>query len=209
MKKIFYFLCPLLCLMTSVFSQTDPYPYRGLYVDKFVRYNTYASNIDEAKTLLGRGIEEDSLLNFARDHDFKYLILYDLNRIFNKPDSILPGSGGRTYKQALCDFIVKAKTHFCIQLIGAPISSTSFLNSITDFNSLIVSPPYIFNSSASSFLPSSPNPLSFVQNTYTASDGEIALRAEMVKTVLRLNDFNSSCSAKINVVTTEYEFWQQ
>ncbi|MBK6989143.1 MAG: T9SS type A sorting domain-containing protein [Bacteroidetes bacterium] len=216
MKKFHLFLFLYLCFISSLtsFAQIDPYPYRGLYIDKFVAWtnNTFPA-INETKTLLGRTTEEDSLLNFARDNDFKYLILYDLNKIFAHPNDSLPGAsiGGsnRTYKQALCDFIVKAKTQFCIEHIGAAVASTSILSDITDFNSLMITDPYIFNSGSNTFNPSSPNPLSFVQNTYTASDGSMAMRSEMVKTALRISDFNSFCSAKIDVITTEYEFWQQ
>ena len=121
MKKFHLFLFLYLCFISSLtsFAQIDPYPYRGLYIDKFVAWtnNTFPA-INETKTLLGRTTEEDSLLNFARDNDFKYLILYDLNKIFAHPNDSLPGAsiGGsnRTYKQALCDFIVKANTQFCI-----------------------------------------------------------------------------------------------
>lgn len=105
----------------------------------------YLSSDQWNKTLLGRTTEEDSLLNFARDNDFKYLILYDLNKIFAHPNDSLPGAsiGGsnRTYKQALCDFIVKAKTQFCIEHIGAAVASTSILSDITDFNSLMITDP--------------------------------------------------------------------
>jgi hypothetical protein len=65
--------CLILFLLTCylrINAQTDPYPYRGLYVDKFLKVSNPSS------TILGQSAKEDSLLNYARDNDFKYLILY-------------------------------------------------------------------------------------------------------------------------------------
>ena len=73
----------------------------------------------------------------------------------------------------------------------------------------MITDPYIFTFPGNTFQPSLPNSLDYVSNLYTPADGSIALRSEMIKTALRISEFNSVCSAKINVITTEYEFWQQ
>ena len=203
-------MATLMLLSTNLFHvyATDPYPIRGLYVDKFLNWSGGYPTIDEAKTLLGRTAEEDSLLKFVRENNIKYLMLYDLSKIFAHPTATLPNSGGRTYEDALCDFMTKARTQYCVENIGAIIGGNQYLDSITDFSSLMVTDPYNFGTSTG-FVPDSPNPLAYVETTYTAADGEIALRSEMVKTVLRINDFNSTCSSKFDLITTEYEFWQQ
>ncbi|MBP7306337.1 MAG: hypothetical protein KA987_09515 [Saprospiraceae bacterium] len=206
-KPMIVLLC-FIMLSSKLFSQTDPFPYRAMYVDKFIKY-TNSTTVDEARTLLGRATEEDSLLQFAHDNDFKTLILYDIGVVLDHASLTLPGSGGRTYEQALCDFIQKAKQEYCIAQVGAAISSLSELDDITDFNTLRITDPYSFTSPPSGFTPPAPNPLSYAANIYTAADGEIALRAEMIKEVLRINDFNSICSNKIELIVTEYEFWQQ
>lgn len=208
MRNKLHFIIATFVLLTfqlQIANATDPI--RGLYVDRLLRWSGGYPTIDEQRTLLGRTAEEDSLLKFARDNNFKYLILYDMEKIFAHPTAILPNSGGRTYKQALCDFMVKAQTQFCIQDIGAIISSNSYLDSILSYNNLLITDPYDFGNSQ--FIPDNPNPLDYVENTYTSADGAIALRSEIMKTMLRINDFNSFCNSKFDVITTEYEFWQR
>lgn len=112
----------------------------------------------------------------------------------------------KSYEEVLCDFVVKAKTQYCIEQIGIACASIDHFDQAFDWNTLLVTPPYDFGNS-NSFIAPGPSSLQFVTNQYTQADKSLALKSEMVKDMLYASDFNSTCSEKIDVLVTEYEFW--
>ena len=92
------FFCSFLFLISNpIFSQDT----RGLYVNNF-------------KDIIGDSDEEDKLLNFVRDENFNYLLLYNLHHIhthyfdMTNADESMP----------LANFIEKAKTMYGVEAIG-------------------------------------------------------------------------------------------
>lgn len=91
-------LCLLMLLATTASSQEI----RGLYVNGF-------------KNIVGDSLKEDSLLQFAQDYNFNYLLLYNLYHIHTQRFSITDP----TESDTLADFIEKAKTAFGVLQVGA------------------------------------------------------------------------------------------
>lgn len=207
MKNFYFFSFLLLGIIRSLtsFAQTDPYPYRGLYVDKFVKVSNPSS------TILGQALKEDSLLRYARDNDFKYLILYDVEGVLDHLNTKFPTDTSKTYSQVFCNFILKAKTQYCVEHIGVSLAAANYFDSVGVYNTLHITAPYTFQSGNGNFFQAAnPNSLAFVQTQDSVQQESAALMTEMVKTALRISDFNSSsCGGKVDVMTTEYEFWQQ
>lgn len=207
MKKFYLFSFLLLCVISSLtsFAQTDPYPYRGLYVDKFLKVSNPSS------TILGQALKEDSLLRYARDNDFKYLILYDVEGVLDHLNTKFPTDTSKTYSEVFCNFILKAKTQYCVEHIGVSLAAANYFDSVGVYNTLHITAPYTFQSGNGNFFQApNPNSLAFVQTQDSVQQGSVALITEIVKSALRLSDFNSSaCGGKVDVMTTEYEFWQQ
>lgn len=81
---------------------------RTLYVDNFAN-------------ILGNYSPENELLEFAKKHKIKELILYDLHKI-NKSFPL----GDSTQNQILADFIVKAKKEYGVERISASGESGNF-----------------------------------------------------------------------------------
>ena len=207
MKKFYLFSFILLCVISSLtsFALSDPYPYRGLYVDKFLKVSNPSS------TILGQALKEDSLLRYARDNDFKYLILYDVEGVLDHLNTKFPTDTSKTYSQVFCNFILKAKTQYCVEHIGVSLAAANYFDSVGVYNTLHITAPYTFQSGNGNFFQApNPNSLAFVQTQDSVQQGSVALITEIVKSALRLSDFNSSaCGGKVDVMTTEYEFWQQ
>lgn len=170
---------------------------RGIYVDKFLKFSS-GTTVDYNNTILGNPVKEAELLTYAKNNHVTYLILYDLQNVF---------SNYAVYGTKLCDFIHLARNTYCVTLIGAAGGSSTFFNDVNNFNE---TPPMIlsqvFGSEASNY-----SALSFVEHAYDKSD-PMCSAAELAKHFLRIAAFNSSSSvcdpdAKIDVMTTEYEFW--
>jgi hypothetical protein len=177
-----------------------------MYVNRFLNNSSSGTVIDQSRTILGIPAKEDELLAFARDNNFKYLILYNLNKLWPYKTNPFPLNTSKTYEEILCDFIEKAKTQYCIEEIGVAGGSTDFFTNAYDWNMLAITPPYNFNLSESFTWPG-PSSLNFVETQYTTSDKALALKAEIVKNYLYASDFNATCSQKLDVLMTEYEFW--
>jgi len=95
-----FYLIVFVCLfLTSfqLFSQDT----RGLYVNDF-------------KYIIGDPVEEDKLLNFVREENFNYLLLYNLHHInthyFDMADA--------EESMPLANFIEKAKTQYGVEAVG-------------------------------------------------------------------------------------------
>ncbi|WP_405566157.1 hypothetical protein [Polaribacter sp. Asnod6-C07] len=111
MKKITVFIFCLL-ISSSIFSKQ-----RTLYVDDFVN-------------IIGSPGKENRLLLFAKKNNFKTLILYQLNKVDKKWTLSDPRKNN-----ILAEFIVKAKTEFSINSIGASGECASFFtNTIDPYN---------------------------------------------------------------------------
>lgn len=95
--KVILTLC-LFFLSFSSYSQSDPDPYRGLYVNYFGPRDgfwwTDIGNIQHWQQpnfthILGNDTLEDHLLEYAKDNNFKRLDLFELWQMFNpNADSI-------------------------------------------------------------------------------------------------------------------------
>lgn len=85
---------------------------KGFYVDSF-------------HTILGNVTKEDSLLTFARNNGFNYLMLYNLHNV-NQQHSLTNTSSSTL----LANFIYKAKTQFDILEIGGGSENVEFIRDI-------------------------------------------------------------------------------
>jgi hypothetical protein len=175
-------------ILSDTYGQTDPG--RGMYVNRFFRTSTNQSGtviVDPNYSILSIQDKEDSLLKYAHDNHITYLILYDVHRVF----------GNATYENYLCAFIQKAKSTYCISKIGIASSCAAMFDNVA-----IIEASEPFNFVNANYPPS----LGFVQNHYTPGDPMFYL-AEATKLGLRASTFNDDCNSKIDVLVTEYEFW--
>lgn len=106
-KQLFLGIILLFCINLYSFQRT-------LYVDGF-------------NSILGNPTKEKKLLNFAKKHNFKTLILYQLNKV----DKHSPLSDP-TKNNTLAKFLSTAKTKFDIKQIGASGESASFFTTRID-----------------------------------------------------------------------------
>ncbi|MEO8087248.1 MAG: T9SS type A sorting domain-containing protein [Bacteroidota bacterium] len=183
--KILITLITILNLTFSSSIRAYDNPLRGMYVNGLI-----------TQGILGSNVLENALLQNAKDNHISYLILYELNSVW----------GNTGLETNLCNFITKAKSLYCISKIGAAGECNDFFTNLNSFNALMITPAYTFNSSQLQTLGGNTS-LNFVQQQYTPADGGIALMAEIVKSSLRMLDFNSTCTYKIDALVTEHEFW--
>lgn len=85
---------------------------KGFYVDGF-------------HTILGNVAKEDSLLTFAQNNEFNYLMLYNLHNV-NQQHSLTNTSSSAL----LANFIYKAKTQFDILEIGGGSENVDFIRDV-------------------------------------------------------------------------------
>jgi len=85
---------------------------KGFYVDGF-------------HTILGNTAKEDSLLTFAQNNEFNYLMLYNLHNV-NQQHSLTNTSSSAL----LANFIYKAKTQFDILQIGGGSENVDFIRDV-------------------------------------------------------------------------------
>ena len=178
----------LFCIISNCYSQLN-HPGRGMYVSQFFSTSINPSGteiVNYAKSILTIASKENQLLQYAKDNHITYLVFYDLHHVL-----------GTAYETDLCSFFHKAKTMYCIELIGIASSCASLFDETG-----IVSPTPVYNLAQN--LQSSP--LDFVQN-YQDPNSFIFYRSETAKLFLRASDFNDNCAEKIDVFVTEYEFW--
>ncbi len=171
---------------------------RGMYVDKFFRtaINTSGQTVvNPVFSILGVPAKEDSLLKFAKENHITYLILYDLRYVFDDP----------VFEGYLCDFIEKAKTLYCVEMIGAASSCSSLFDNIF---SMSATPAISFNDPdySDKYSPTVQSELAFVEDVHQPGDSMFYL-SEATKLVMRAADFNDACAYKIDVIVSEYEFW--
>ena len=185
----------MLCLNASAqFTHNG----RGMYVDRFFRtaINTSgATVINPVFSILGIPAKEDSLLNYARENHITYLILYDLYYVI----------GNATYEGYLCDFIEKAKTQYCIEYIGVASSCSGLFDnifSVTSTASISFSDPDFAGHYSSSLQAE----LEIVEEHFKPGDS-LFYQAEVTKLSMRVAAFNEDCAYKIDVLVSEYEFW--
>lgn len=189
---------------------SDPSPWRGLYINKFVNQATPANEI------LGVAPRDLEALKFAKDNNFKRLDLTHLDEIF--PGHLTDQTpSGNTYENDLCSFMTDARERYCIEQISAVAAANNFFVEFNDWNTLHFTSPYDFSTSSIPGINTFGSSFSYVQNTYTTSDGSIALRSEMMKFFLRLLDYNYRHAPQgLGVVvhpcrfdnfTIEYEWW--
>ena len=107
-KFIIILLCSFLFLFSGLRSQTI----RGLYVDGF-------------SSILGVGVSEDSLLNYAQFNGFNYLALYDL-----WPIHVTYNLTNASTCAVLANFIQRAKQNFGILQVGAIGENYYFFNNV-------------------------------------------------------------------------------
>ncbi len=101
-------LCLFMSQSTNFWGQTV----KGFYIDGF-------------QTILGNPLREDSLLRFAKNNGFNYLMLYNLHNINTQhPLTNISTSA------VLANFIYKAKTQFDIAEIGGASENFEFLRDV-------------------------------------------------------------------------------
>jgi hypothetical protein len=92
--------------------------------------------VDDFHTILGNVAREDSLLTFAQNNGFNYLMLYNLHTI-NQQNSLTNTSSAAL----LANFIYKAKTQFAILEIGGGSENFEFIRDIIHvYNSQHINP---------------------------------------------------------------------
>ena len=171
---------------------------RGIYVDKFFRTAINTSGVTVVNpvfSILGVQAKEDSLLKYAKENHITYLILYDLYYVF----------GNSTFEGYLCSFIQKAKTQYCIEEIGAASSCSGLFDNIY---TMAPTPVISFSESVNSkrYASDVKNKLRIVETQYKPGDSLFYL-SEVTKMSIRIAAFNDVCAYKIDVLVSEYEFW--
>ena len=96
-KKYFFVFVCLFLSSSQLFSQET----RGLYVNDF-------------KYIIGDPIEEDKLLNFVREENFNYILLYNLYHIHTHYFDMTDAEAS----MPLANFIEKAKTLYGVEAVG-------------------------------------------------------------------------------------------
>ena len=171
---------------------------RGMYVDKFFRtaINTGgATVVNPVFSILGIPAKEDSLLNYARENHITYLILYDLYYVF----------GNSTFEGYLCSFIQKAKTQYCIEEIGVASSCSGMFDNI--FNMAATASISLSEQQNSiQYSKDQRKQLEIVQHHYKPGDPLFYI-CEATKLNMRIAAFNDNCAYKLDVMVSEYEFW--
>ena len=133
--KIFSFLSItfFLVLNLNAYSQIDSFPYRGLYVNYFGPWpgffwedNFGVQHWAERNFthILGNDTLEDQLLEYARDNNFKRLDLYELKYMFDPGSDTINPNSNNLWSVDLCNFIIKAKTNYCIKEVAAIAGSS-------------------------------------------------------------------------------------
>ncbi|REJ84275.1 MAG: hypothetical protein DWQ39_10235 [Bacteroidetes bacterium] len=197
MNKIFFVFVYLILKSVLLFGQL-PHSGRGLYVDKFFRSTNSPSGsliVDQNLSVLSVTQKENDLLQYAKDNHFTYLILYDLHRVLGNP----------LFESYLCNFIQKARTEYCIEYFGAASSCASIYNSVVEGGS---EPMDLSgrNSSSLSYSPELDSLFQLLSEDYQPGDSMFYF-SEAIKLNLRAAEFNTACNYKIDVLVTEYEFW--
>lgn len=197
---------------------------RGLYVDGFVKLR--GSILDTAFSILGvtdvvsghptynSYYKENQLLEYAAQNHIVYLTLYDLQNVYGQALTCKDSSTGSTMtmESHLCDFVNKARTKYCIEKIGVIGTSKSFFcQSFLDgtlptdcINNALSSPPILRSS-----IPDPSNILSeleIIESSLPSNDSNF-VRSEIDKFFIRLGLSALMCSATIDVLNLEHEFW--
>ena len=184
----------MLCLHTyAQLNQTG----RGMYVDRFFRTALNPAGqtvINPVFSILGIPAKEDSLLNYACENHFTYLILYDLYFVVGNP----------TYEALLCNFVDKAKNQYCIEYIGVASSCIGLFDNIF---TVVPSQAISFNDPKySDYSQTMQADLEVVQQQFNPTDSSFYV-SEVTKLAMRVASFNLACNNKLDILVTEYEFW--
>lgn len=213
----------LIIVTISVFSflktlgQTADNPHRGMYVDKFVKYDN-AGNYLPQFSILGvdedlNGVfeKEDELLSYAQQNHFTSLTLYELPNIFsNSAPKVWNNNTARfeDLKEHLCRFIQKAKSQYKIDEIFAAAGSGEDADSVQTLGSIFkTSTPKFEFSDEEKALPSYTSRLQQITDQYPTTSS-LFLISEISKFILRVAHFEG-CQNQIqfNGFSAEHEFW--
>lgn len=196
---------------TVASSAVDLFPYRGLYINRFIR------DVDTPLPfiyVLGNQAREDEILAYARDNNIKRIDLYNLRKMFISPwqiNSINPNSNN-TFGDDLCNFIDKAHNQFCIEQVCAIGSAREVFADVNGVPRPQLSSPYNIDNSTIPNLRARIPSLDFLNST-TITDDDKIVEAELMKLFLNVIDFNNSrgggtgLGCRFDVMTTEIEFW--
>ena len=222
MKKLLAVMC---FVMNSLCSIAQPNvneqdPHRGMYIDKFLNFNTNSINngaafVDSSNSILSVDVnhdgiyeKEDRLLSYCRDNHITSIVLYDLRNIIGKGYTAWDPISSRyvDLEEHLCRFINKARRSYCITEIGAAGQTRGFFNRISTMYSA-ATPPIHF-SPAETIRVMSNSILALAANDTLMPGDSLFELSEDVKYWLRLARFSShDCQAHINIFHEEYEFW--
>ncbi len=223
MKKIILFFNLILFSFFSN-SQIATNPLRGLYVDKFVKYNTISPGVygpyNTDYSILGVDNDHDGifekeveLLKYAQQNHFTTLILYDVSKIFVDPPFMAWNNNAGyqrmvSLQEHLCRFMLEARTYYGITRILAAIGGASEASDVINFNQMFSQPTSSFQYSQSQI--NSPYFNSRLQSLalqYSLGD-PMLLPSEVAKYVLRtISMTGCQCNQSFDGFVTEYEFW--
>ena len=197
---------------------------RGMYVNDFIKFigNPDDQIVDLNLTILGNDSKENELLNFARESNFTYLLLYDLYPLWKYMGDVDTRTG-ITFGEELCKFMNKAQNEYCIHRFGVAGSAKDFFEDIMTVNQ---SPVFHLTSVERARL-SSQSPLLIVEDETIHKGDSKYLMSEFLKFMLAMTSFNTPNSArfsgssnttnastglqcnnsKFDVICTEWEFW--
>lgn len=171
MNKLLTTFLAIAAFCTTGDVQANMLPKRGMYVGQFY-------------TILGDAKAEQALLEYAKNNKITYLALYTLHR-----DII----GNSDREQQLSDFILKAKTLYGVQEVGAVIEGKAFFAEVNDYNGN--HPDCLTKEALSELYPE----LSDILNNLNLN-------------LSILNSFfcyNLKHLGKFDVLNTEYEYWNE
>jgi len=189
-------------------SLNDPLKARGMYVNKFYRYNSSTNTIDQANSILASGTydvgsstysKEEELLQYAQKYHIEMLVCYDFRAMRQHNITV----NGLTMYQHFARFILRAKNHYCLKFVGIAFGGgADDRTGIEDFTEN--TPAMAVPSFVTDFFGNS-GPFNSITQTYSPSDPDI-YQSEFYKTVI---DAISVTGVDIDLIANEYEFWLQ
>ena len=216
---VLFVLNNLLCFAQPDISESDPH--RGMYINRFLKYNTLtinsgANDIDTSNSILSIDVnhdgifeKEDRVLQYCLDNHITTIVLYDLRNILGR--GILAWNENdnqfQDLEEHLCRFMEKARIRYCINEIGAAGQGQGFWSGIQD--AFTVPTPALRFSNSERSMPSF-SPFVNLADTMYEVTNPLFGESEELKYFLRVGRFAlSECSQRFNLLHEEYEFWNE